>query len=802
MLNLMIVALAAFLIFPMQTPADEYPIKPFPFTDVRFEDSFWLPRLETNRKETIPYDFKKCEETGRIRNFAKAGGLIDGKFEGIYYNDSDVFKVVEGASYSLLLNPDPKLEKYLDDLIAKFAAAQEDDGYLYTNRTIDPSNTATAAGKKRWCNIRSSHELYNVGHMYEAAVAHYRATGKKTFLDVAIKNADLVCSVFGPGKKCEAPGHQEIEIGLSKLYLATGDQKYLDMAVFFLDMRGRKDKREIYGPYCQDHLPVVDQSEPVGHAVRAGYMYSGMADVAALTGNIDYIKAVDLIWENMSASRLYLTGGIGARHGGEAFGDAYELPNATAYNETCAAIANAMWNHRLFLLHGDSKYLDILERVIYNGFLSGVSLTGDSFFYVNPLSSKGNHSRSPWFSCSCCPTNVVRFLPSLPGYVYASRDENLYVCLYIGSSANIDVNGCEVKVVQETNYPWDGDVSIALTPEKQVKFRLQLRFPGWAINQPAPGGLYRYMNKSKEIPTILVNGVEVAYASQDGFASINRTWKAGDKVKLILPMKIRRVLCNDKVKDNIGRTALERGPLVYCIEGVDNEDCTSNIFLPDDSKTEFEFKKDLMCGTGVIRCAGKAVFLDEGSKTKKVEDRTLTAIPYHLWAHRGKGDMNVWLPRDESRASPKPQPTVASMSMVSASHCFSTDSLSAVNDQIEPKNSIDHDIPRLTWWDHRGTIEWLQYDFKEPVSISSVEVYWFDDRSRGACRVPDSWRILFKKDGRWISVRHLTPYTQERDCYNKVTFAAVDTNAIRVEVSLKPKFSGGILEMRVDENTK
>ncbi|MDZ7333408.1 MAG: glycoside hydrolase family 127 protein, partial [candidate division KSB1 bacterium] len=398
-------------------PQKDYPIKPVPFTDVQVTDQFWQPRMETNRTVTIPYDFKKCEETGRIDNFAKAGGLMEGEFVGIRYNDSDVYKVIEGAAYSLRLYPDPQLEQYLDDLIAKIAAAQEDDGYLYTARTINPAKPPKNAGPERWSYLIHSHELYNVGHMYEAAVAYYQATGKRSLLDVAIKNANLIDSVFGPGKKHDPPGHQEIEIGLTKLYRVTGDERYLKLAKFFLDQRGRYIGRKPYdeyisAEYTQDHKPVIEQDEAVGHAVRAGYMYSGMADVAALTGDQDYIKAIDRIWENVVSKKLYITGGIGARSEGEAFGDNYELPNLEAYNETCAAIANMFWNHRLFLLHGDAKYIDVLERTLYNGFLSGVGLDGNEFFYPNPLESDGRHNRSPWFDCACCPVNVVLFLPS------------------------------------------------------------------------------------------------------------------------------------------------------------------------------------------------------------------------------------------------------------------------------------------------------------------------------------------------------------------------------------------------------
>ena len=476
----------------------DYPITPVAFTGVTFDGRFWLPRLTTNRGVTIPYDFRKCEETGRIDNFAKAAGLMAGQHEGIYYDDSDVFKVVEGAACSLSLHPDPELDAYLDDLIAKIAGAQEDDGYLYTARTIDPGAVAPEReGLTRWSNLGVSHELYSVGHMYEVAVAHHQATGKRTLLEVAIRNAELIDSVFGPGKVRDVPGCQKIELALVKLYRATGEGRYLELAKFFLDQRGQPDRgnlQVVFGNPCytQDHLPVTDQREAVGHAVRAAYMYGGMADVAALTGDPAYVEALDALWTNVVAKRMYLTGGIGARRHGEAFGDDYELPNAEAYAETCAAIANAMWNHRMFLLHGHAKYLDVLERTLYNGFLAGISLHGDTFFYANPLASDGEWPfnvrigavRYPWFETSCCPTNVVRLLPSLPGYAYAHRASDLYVNLYVAGTATVPMAAGAVTLIQETAYPWSGEVKLAVDPPEESAFALRLRIPGWTRGEP------------------------------------------------------------------------------------------------------------------------------------------------------------------------------------------------------------------------------------------------------------------------------------------------------------------------------
>jgi DUF1680 family protein len=620
----------------------DYLVIPVPLTKVQFEDSFWSPRLATNREVTIPYDFRKCEETGRIANFDRAAGKEPGPHEGIFYDDSDVFKVIEGASYSLSIHPDPELDAYLDDLIARIAAAQEEDGYIYTARTIDPGAVgATREGLTRWSNLAVSHELYNVGHLYEAAVAHHLATGKRDLLDVALKNADLIDREFGPEKRRAVPGHQEIEIGLVRLFRLTAEPRYLRLARFFLDERGRANGRKLYQGfddhgYMQDHLPVTEQKEAVGHAVRAVYMYTGMADVAALTGDQGYIRALDALWQNVVSRKLYLTGGIGSRHHGEAFGGDYELPNATAYAETCAAIGNILWNHRMFLLHGDATYIDILERTLYNGFLAGISSSGDRFFYPNPLESdgrwefnRGSAERSPWFDCSCCPTNVVRFLPSLPGYVYANEGDTIYVNLYVAGSGEVEMGRGRVSVEQATRYPWHGDVGLTVRPEQEGEFTLALRIPGWAKGRPVPSNLYDYLAKSSEPVVIEVNGERVDFAVERGFARVRRFWRAGDSVSLRLPLAVRRIESHPKIEGNRGKVAVERGPIVYCAEAVDNMGSVAGLALRDDVGLEPECRDELL--GGVIALAGEGI----------------TMVPYYAWAQRGPGEMAVWLDRKE-----------------------------------------------------------------------------------------------------------------------------------------------------------
>jgi uncharacterized protein len=626
------------------TESVHYPITAIPFTHVSIEDDFWAPRIETNRRVTVRYDFQKCEETGRISNFAKAGGLQEGDHEGIYFNDSDVFKVIEGAAYSLMQKPDPELDAYLDHVISLIAAAQEPDGYLYAARTIAERNNtpdrlpAEREGKTRYSNLRVSHELYNIGHMYEGAVAHYLATGKRSLLDVAIKSADHVDSVFGPGKLRYVPGHQEIEIGLVALYRVTGERRYLDLAKFFLDERGQADGHVLYGAYAQDHLPVTEQKEAVGHAVRAAYMYAGMADVAALTGDQRYIDAIDTIWEDVVTKKFYITGGIGARHEGEAFGDAYELPNATAYNETCAAIANIFWNLRLFQLHGHARYLDVLERSLYNGYLSGIDFSGDRFFYVNPLEFDGDYRfnrdnslvRMPWFNCSCCPTNVVRLFPALGGYVYAQRERDLYVNLFISSTGQLTVGGTDLTISQETRYPWDGNVRVRIAPTQPIRFALRVRIPGWTQGNPVPSALYQYQDGAGgDAPILTVNGESTAIEIEDGYAVIDRTWQQGDEVELTLPMPVRRVISHPQVAANAGMFAVERGPLVYCLEGIDNDDKVLGRSLSDAATFRVEWQPDLLQGVNVIHA-------QQG-------DESLTFVPYYAWAHRGVGEMSVWL---------------------------------------------------------------------------------------------------------------------------------------------------------------
>jgi DUF1680 family protein len=636
----------------------DYAIKEVNFTQVKLSDNFWLPRIETNRTVTIPASFERCENTGRVKNFVMAAQK-QGKFCTTFpFDDTDIYKTIEGASFSLAVHPDKKLETYVDSLITIIGKAQEPDGYLYTARTIDPLNVGSWVGKERWEKERElSHELYNAGHMYEAAAAHFLATKKRNFLDIALKNADLVCSVFGPGKKSVAPGHEIVEMGLVKLFRITGKKEYLNTAKFFIEARGKypgydpkSNDSWKNGSYWQDSKPVVLQDEAVGHAVRAGYLYAAVADVAALTGDDSLTKAIDKIWENVVTKKMYVQGGLGARGDGERYGDNYELPNNTAYNETCAAIAGVYWNYRMFLLHGNAKYIDVLEKMLYNGLISGIGLDGKSFFYTNAMEVRNSFvhkdfegTRSGWFECSCCPTNLTRLIPSVSGYMYAQKDDNLFVNLFINSTVDLRVNNKPVQIAQQNNYPWNGNLIFKINTAKTNAFNLLIRIPGWANNSAVQSDLYKFETSSNAATVIRVNGVALNYSIQNGYAVINRLWKKNDVVEVNLPMEVKRVVANENIKNDIGKVALQFGPIIYCAEWVDNNGKTSNLIIPASTTFTSEFNAALLNGVNTLKAQVTAVIINN-NESILTQKQIFTAIPYYSWANRGKGEMTVWFP--------------------------------------------------------------------------------------------------------------------------------------------------------------
>lgn len=789
-------SILAILFFSCSKQKNEYPISPVPFTKVTVDDDFWSKRIKTNHDVTIPIAIQKSEETGRIDNFAIAGGHMEGVFCSPYpFDDSDVYKIIEGAAYSLQMFPDARLENTIDSLIDLIHDAQEDDGYLFTNRTIMGENGHEWIGKKRWEKVDDlSHELYNLGHFYEAATAYYQATGKRKILDIAIKSADLVDSDFGYGKIENWPGHQEIEIGLVKLFRVTGEKRYLDLARFFLDIRGKGigEKKT----YNQSHLPVAEQTEAVGHSVRAAYMWTGMADVAALTGDQAYINAISKIWEDVVYKKLYITGGIGAEGGHEGFGGPYELPNEKAYCETCAAIANVFWNHRMFLMTGDAKYIDVLERSLYNNVLSGVSLSGDRFFYPNPLQSSGQHERNEWFGCACCPSNISRFIPSMPNYIYAQKGSDLFVNLFVSGSTTFKMRKGNFKLTQESNMPWNGRILFTLEPEKPVKASLYIRIPGWAAENPVPGDLYEYLEKTSAFPVFKVNGTEFSPEMINGYAVISRSWEPDDKVEVLFPYEIRKIKAHPNIDDNRGKMAVQLGPLVYCAEWADYEDpYIFDLFMAENEKLTFGFSPGKLGGVNVIAGEASVRRMGEGPDKGEIYPRKFTAIPYYAWAHRGKGQMMVWIPVSEEATRSKPIPTIASESRVEASHV--TNALQGINDQLLPKNSADKSHTLYHWWPATNEKHWIVYNFAQPTRISECGLYWLKDIPNGGCDLPEWYKLYYKRGQNWVEVDAETPYPMMEDELNRIVFTPVTTTAMKLEVQLQEKYSAGLHEWTV-----
>ena len=782
-------------------------IEEVPFTNVHLTDSFWAPRIETNRTVSIPSAFRECEVNGRFDNFALAATNLGhasydvkehrGDFS---FDDTDPYKVIEGASYALAAKYDKQLDHYLDSVINIIALAQEPDGYITTCVTNKCYRLSGWWGRSKWEKI-NSHELYNSGHLIESAVAHYRATGKRTLLNVAIKNADLVCRTFGPaeGQIHRPGGHPIIEMALCKLFKVTGDKKYLEGARYFVEETGRCTDGHRPSEYSQDHKPILQQDEIVGHAVRAGYLYSGVADMAALTGDETYFKALERIWQNMSSKKLFITGGIGSRAQGEGFGPEYELHNHTAYCETCAAIANVYWNYRMFLATGESKYVDVCERALYNNVLSGVSLSGDRFFYDNVLESNGEHERQRWFGCACCPGNITRFIASVPGYIFAQRGKDIYVNLYAQCRAKIG----KVELEQTTRYPWDGKVRITIV-KGGGQFAIKLRLPAWLKTSPTNNNLYTYKDKSK-LYSIKVNG-RAMYPENHSYISIDRKWKKGDVIELDMPMDVRRIESNDNIVDDRGKVALERGPVVYCMEACDQSDKTVfNKYILDSTPIDAHFEKELLGGVMVLEGAAKML-----ERSGEVSDTRFHAIPYSVWNNRGQQQMEVWIANTPVKAVATPEPTIASKAQTfsnrgpiqnDAPETAPTDSWAGgVNDQWEPTHSADTSKPYHYWWLKRGTTEAITYKFDSEYTVSNVQVYWLQfDHYDGDFRTPESWKLYYKDDaGTWCEVEQHSPYGVAADRYNSVDFKPVRTTGLKIVAKLQKGQSGGILEWKVN----
>jgi uncharacterized protein len=766
------------------TPEAFRNLRAVPFTEVQIKDTFWAPRRELNRKVTIPVNFENLEKSGNLENLRLAGRRATNGFQGPVFMDSDIYKALEAAAYSLAEVRDPVLEKRLDDIIAILAAAQLPDGYLNSYYTVKEPG-------RRWTNLRDNHELYCAGHMFEAAVAHYQATGKRSFLDVATKFADHIDATFGPGKRMGYPGHPEIELALVKLWRVTGERRYFELARFFIENRGRKyfaaehhtPLDQFDGGYWQDDMPIFDHKTIKGHAVRATYLLSGVVDVMGETADSRLTKMVHRVWRNTAYKNMYLTGGIGPSSSNEGFTSDYDLPNLTAYQETCASVALAQWNHRLALLYGDARYADVFERSLYNGVLDGVSLDGKKFFYVNPLASGGGHHRSEWFGCACCPPNVARTLASLGGYACAVSDQALYVNLYIQGSVNTKVGGRKVALNVTTDYPWDGRVLLEPAPETPARFELRLRVPGWC-----------------EGATVAVGGKQVVSPLLErGYLVLAREWKKGDKVTLDLPMPARRIAAHPEVKADHGLFAIQRGPLVYCLESADNSEPLAAMYLPLDAGLKAEKAPGLLGGVTVVKATALALpapvwknRLYQPAPTPRPVK--VTAIPYYAWDNRQAGEMQVWLPV----APPAPRAGgLAAMAQASAS--VKNVTAAAINDGIEPKGSRDHPGYLCHFWPRKGSEEWIQYSWNAPRTVGGSQVYWFDDTGSGECRPPEWWRVEYLDGKDWKPVKAAGPYPVELDKWCAVKFENVNTTALRLVLKLPGKFSVGIHEWKVDE---
>ncbi len=730
-------------------PSD-YPIQPVPYARVEIADEFWAPKMEVNRTVSIQHLFRKYEQQARV----------------------DSSRVIEAAAYMLATRPDPDLERYVDGLVDRAVANLD-------VRLRSPENAVRVSG-----------------YFLEGAVAYAEATGKRTMLDAAIRAADAMDAAYGPGKKTYVSGHEGLKIGLIRLYRGTGDPRYLRLATFFLDERGRDDyPREgeyaIDRTYAQDHARVVDQSEAVGHAVRATYLYTSLADIAALTGDARYTAALDRIWEDAAYRKTYVTGALGSIRFHEQFGAPYELPNLSAWGETCASYGSVQWNQRMFLLHRDARYIDLLERVLYNGFLDGVSLEGNRFFYQNPLTSYGNYERFDWINTPCCPPNVVRLMASLGGYIYATAADEaaLYVNLFVGSRATVPLAGGTVTVRQDTRYPWDGRVTIAVDPDAPRRFAVNVRIPGWTGTQVMPGRLYAFERERRDPIGLSVNGQPVDREMALGFARIERRWTAGDTIELMLPMPVRRVRADDRVREDAGRVALARGPFVYAAEWADNGGQALNLVVPDEAPLASEFRSELL--NGVVTITGPATALGRGPDGVTVEStpHELVAIPYYAWANRGAGEMQVWLPRQAALARVTPIVAPAPIARVSSSggiekrwtgYNDQNDDLAAVYDGVDPLSSADESHLYFRMRPPPGASAWIEYAFDRPTTVSTAEAYFVDDRR--FCRLPSSWHVLYKKDGRFVPVVAHDAYGVEKDAFNRVAFDPVTTTAVRLVI--------------------
>jgi len=812
----------------------DYPLAPVSFEEVALQDSFWLPRLRMQAESTVPHALKQTEPA--VENLRRCGNFLRGRGGELPFPhrfvSSDLYKVMEGAAYLLMVKPDPALERQLDEIIDVIAEAQQDDGYLYVSHICGVARPREM-GERPYSWVVHSHELYNMGHMYEGAVAYYRATGKDKWLRVAEKSARHINKVFFEGDPNyndgrpvnQAPGHQGLELALCKLYRVTGKRLYLDMAKRFLDIRGVTYRPEGEGTmspsYAQQHKPVVEQTKAVGHAVRAGYLYAGMADVSALTGDMSYARAAEKIWQDIVDTKMHIIGGLGATHGIEGFGAAYELPNRQTYNETCAAVANVLFNFRMYLLYKDAKYFDVAEVALLNNSLAGMGMAGDSFFYVNVLETDGvrkfNHGsggRAEWFGCACCPSNLARLIPQVSGYMYAHTDDEIYLGLYGSSRTEIPLAGGDVTIEQESNYPFEGRIVLKVKPADEQRFALKLRIPTWAREQFVPGKLYHYIDDSRPQWTLKVNGQAVDTSLAKGFATVDRTWKPGDTVELDIPMPVRYSQAIAQVQANRDRIAITRGPLVYCAEQADNLaskesskrcDIVQRFFIPRPANPSEIRSGHIGQGLlqGVVRISVPAMEVVGDS----VKPSTVKLIPYYAWNNRGEDSMIVWLPRNESLARKymvSNQLTAAKYGRVEATHTHEGDTVAAVVDGRVPAKSGDQDQPRWTSLPFKNRGQNIIFDFDHPTTVGSIAVYWYEESGGEGenVRLPRGWWVDYRVgDGDWTRMKKYVTddYGLERDKFNVVRPAApLKCDAISIRILPQVGYCMGVHEIRLE----
>ena len=790
------------------TPASR-PV-PVPLKSVKIEDAFWSPKLAAWRTTTIKDCLDKFEKDGAFRNFDHvARGELNAAHGGPQWYDGLVYEVIRGAADLLIQQPDPALEARIDGYIDRIAAAaaRDPDGYINTYTQMrEPGHRWGQNGG----NDREQHDLYNIGCLVEAGVHHYRATGKTKLLGTAVRAANGMVKVMGPPpRKNIIPGHalsEESFVGLYELFrerpglkkdLGTpvDEKDYLDLARFWIDARGHHEGRASFAEYGQDHIPVLQQATIEGHAVRATLLASGVAAFGVAGEQPRYVEAAERLWKNMATRRLYITGGVGAIATDEKFGGDFVLPN-DGYLETCAAVACGFFDYNLFLAAAEADKIDELERSLYNGALAGVSLKGDSYFYENPLAAGRDRTRWSWHGCPCCPPMFLKLMGALPGYIYATDAAGAYVNLFIGSRANVqlgDENRSRLSLTQTANYPWDGDVEVVVDPERPATFDLRVRVPAWCRGGATNGGLYHTTVAGPDAFRVSVNGQPVeAPTIVRGYAVLRREWRTGDKVRIHMEMPARVVKADRRVESDRDRAALMRGPIVYCLESIDNGGRISDIFLPEDAPISPQWRADLLGGVMTLRASAKRLPIGEGTPV----DAEVVAIPYYANANRGPAQMQVWTPTTSAAAT---RPTIASLATPTASHCFANDTVAAMNDGLTPKNSSDETRRRFTWWDRRGTTEWAQYDFDQSRVVGAVGVYWWDDARLGRhCAAPTSWRLLFRKpDGSWEPVRTRGEFGTKLDTFNTVEFDPVETSALRIEAKLRPNLSAGILQWRV-----